>query len=73
MKQIIPKQTSALAAGLSILAALALVVLFASAAPRAEAATGTAITFSDTAVTASSGAGGVEIDGTDVTITESGT
>ena len=35
MKQIIPKQTSALAAGLSILAALALVVLFASVSPRA--------------------------------------
>ena len=58
MKQIIPKQTSALAAGLSILAALALVVLFASAAPKAEAASGTAITFSDTAVTEMSAVGG---------------
>ena len=74
MKQIIPKQTSALTAGLSILAALGVVILFGTAAFTAEAAgSGTTLTFTDSAVTASGESGGYEISGTDLTITEAGT
>ena len=74
MKQIIPKQTSALTAGLSILAALGVVILFGSAVFTAEAAgSGTTLTFTDSAVTASGESAGVEITGTDLTITEAGT
>ena len=74
MEKIIPKQASALTAGLSFLAAIAVAVFFASASLDAEAAdTGVALTFTDSAVTASAESSGIEIDGTDLTITEAGT
>ena len=70
---LIPKQTAALTAGVSILAAVALALGFGCHAATAEAAAPkTAITFTDAGVTASGESGGYEIEGTDLTITASG-
>ena len=72
MKQLIPKQSAAIMAGLSFLAALLLAICFGSISARAASADAT-LTFSDTAVTASGDTVGLEIDGTDLTITAAGT
>ena len=72
MKQLIPKQSAAIMAGLSFLAALLLAVCFGSVSARAASADA-ALTFSDTAITASGDTAGIEIDGTDLTITAAGT
>ena len=74
MKQMIPKQSAALTAGLSFLAALLLVIAFGSTSAVAQAASSdTTLTFSDTAITASGASDGYEIDDTDLTITAAGT
>ncbi|MBQ3404252.1 MAG: carbohydrate-binding domain-containing protein [Oscillospiraceae bacterium] len=70
----ISKLCSALSAGLCVLAVVAMAVFFGTAGFTAEAAgTETALTFTDSSVTASGGSAGVEIDGTDLTISQSGT
>ena len=74
MKHLIPKQSAALTAGLSFLAALLLLVFFSSASVTASAAEAdAAFTFSDTGVTASGASSGYEIEGTDLAITAAGT
>jgi len=74
MTHLIPKQNAAITAGLSFLAALLLAIGFGTASVTAQAAeANVTFTFSDTAVTASGGSSGYEIDGTDLTITAPGT
>ena len=73
MKQLIPKQSAAVTAGLSFLAALILAAFFGSTGLTAQAAGETTLTFTDNALTAAGTASGYEIDGTDLTITAAGT
>lgn len=70
----IPKQSAAIAAGLSLLAALLLAIPFGTHGVTADAAASASatLTFTNTAITASGGTSGYKIEGTDLTITESG-
>ena len=72
MKQLVPKQSAALSAGLSFLAAVLLAVGFSTTSAQAAEPAAT-FTFTDSAVTAAGGTSGYEIDGTDLTITSAGT
>lgn len=72
MKQLVPKQSAALTAGLSFLAAVLLAVGFSTTSAQAAEPAAT-FTFTDSAVTAAGGTSGYEIDGTDLTITSAGT
>ena len=70
----IPRQYSALTAVLPILAALLLLLFFGSVSVRAQAVSSdVTLTFTDSAITSSGESAGVEIDGTDLTVTEAGT
>ena len=72
MKQLVPKQSAAVSAGFSFLAAVLLAVGFSTTSAQAAEPAAT-FTFTDSAVTAAGGTSGYEIDGTDLTITSAGT
>ena len=69
MKQLIPKQSAAIMAGLSFLAAFLLAIGFGSvSAPARTASTDVSPPFSDAAVAGPGSAAGLVTDGSDLTV-----